>query len=94
MLFPNCSNFPVQKLLPEFISKQTGAFLHRFEWTSSDRIGELPREWNWLVDEYPHNDEAKLLHFTLGIPAFAEYKNCDHAEQWWYEFHHAVELEG
>lgn len=94
MLFPNCSNFPVQKLLPEFVSKQTGAFLHRFEWTSSDRIGELPKEWNWLVDEYPHNDDAKLLHYTLGTPCFSDYANCDHAGEWFNEFHLAANVDG
>jgi lipopolysaccharide biosynthesis glycosyltransferase len=90
MLFPNCANFPVQKLLPTFVRQQSGSYLHRFEWTTSERIGELPREWNHLVGEYDHDDQAKLLHYTLGAPCFTEYRDCDHADVWHSEFHRTI----
>lgn len=93
MLFPNCSNFPCQKLTPRFVQDQTGKFLHRFEWTTEARVGELPKEWNWLVGEYEHNDSAKLLHYTVGIPAFSGYRQCDHASAWWAEFHRMTEVD-
>lgn len=88
----NCGNYPNRRLLPEFVEQQTGAFLHRFEWLDNARIGELPLEWNWLVNEYDHNSDAKLLHYTLGIPAFKAYRNSDHAEDWWEEYNAMVEL--
>lgn len=79
----NCGNFPNRRLSPEFVASQTGAYLHRFQWIDyPERIGALPKEWNWLVDEYPHNDDAKLLHYTLGGPYFHDYANCDHAADW------------
>jgi len=46
----------------------------------------LPLEWNWLVDEYEHNDEAKLLHYTIGGPYFTDYRDCDHAADWLAEY--------
>ena len=70
-------------LTPEKVNTATGLHLHRFEWLPDDRlIGELPLEWNWLVDEYPKNPNARILHFTRGGPWFEEYKNCDYADEW------------
>jgi lipopolysaccharide biosynthesis glycosyltransferase len=79
----NCNHFAWRQLTPEFVGKATGEFLHRFQFIQDDRIGELPKRWNWLVEEYEHNDDAKLLHYTIGIPSFSEYVKCDHSEDWW-----------
>jgi lipopolysaccharide biosynthesis glycosyltransferase len=81
MIF-NCSNYPTRKLTPEYIQKSTGAHLHRFEWTSDDRVGTLPPEWNWLPDEYGANPDAKLLHYTLGTPCFHEFATTPMADEW------------
>jgi hypothetical protein len=78
----NCSH-PANKLLtPSFIRNQTGSFLHRFSWLTDDLIGELGAEWNWLAIEYPENEEAKLIHYTLGTPCFSEYADCSMSEYW------------
>jgi lipopolysaccharide biosynthesis glycosyltransferase len=81
MIF-NCNNFPTKKLTPEYIQKSTGAHLHRFMWTSDDRVGELPPEWNWLPDEYGANPDARLLHYTLGTPCFHEFATTTMADEW------------
>jgi lipopolysaccharide biosynthesis glycosyltransferase len=81
MIF-NCQNFPTRKLTPEYIQKSTGAHLHRFEWTTDDRVGALPPEWNWLPDEYGANSDAKLLHYTLGTPCFHEFATTTMADEW------------
>jgi lipopolysaccharide biosynthesis glycosyltransferase len=81
MIF-NCQNFPTKKLTPEYIQKSTGAHLHRFEWTTDDRVGALPPEWNWLPDEYGANSDAKLLHYTLGTPCFHEFATTTMADEW------------
>jgi lipopolysaccharide biosynthesis glycosyltransferase len=81
MIF-NCQNFPTKKLTPEYIQKSTGAHLHRFEWTTDDRVGALPPEWNWLPDEYGANPDAKLLHYTLGTPCFHEFATTPMADEW------------
>jgi lipopolysaccharide biosynthesis glycosyltransferase len=81
MIF-NCNNFPTKKLTPEYIQKSTGSHLHRFEWTTDDRVGELPPEWNWLPDEYGANPDAKLLHYTLGTPCFHEFATTTMADEW------------
>jgi lipopolysaccharide biosynthesis glycosyltransferase len=78
----NCSSFPNRRLTPEFIEKATGAQLHRFSWIDDKRIGELPKEWNWLPDEFGSNPDAKLLHYTLGAPCFHEFATTPQGEEW------------
>jgi lipopolysaccharide biosynthesis glycosyltransferase len=78
----NCNSFPNRQLTPEFIQQATGSFLHRFSWLDDARIGELPREWNWLPDEFGPNPAAKLLHYTLGAPCFEEFADTPQADEW------------
>ncbi len=69
-------------LTPEYVNAAPGLDLHRFRWTDDASIGELPLEWNWLVGEYAHRADAKIVHYTLGGPYFADYRDCDYATEW------------
>lgn len=62
--------------------------LHRFSFLDDDRIGELPKEWNHLVEEYEPNPHAKLAHFTIGIPPF--YPSCEFSAEWFREMRAAT----
>jgi lipopolysaccharide biosynthesis glycosyltransferase len=78
----NCNSFPNRRLTPEYVMSATGAHLHRFAWIDEDRIGELPKEWNWLPDEYGPNSDAQLLHYTLGTPCFHEFADTPQGDAW------------
>ena len=78
----NCAHPKHKILTPDFIAHQSGQFLHRFSWLDNDDIGDLPKEWNWLAIEYPVNNSAKIIHYTLGTPCFKDYKNTDMADIW------------
>ena len=78
----NCSHPKHQVLTPDFISSQTGKYLHRFSWLDDEDIGELPIDWNWLAIEYPDNPKAKIIHYTLGTPCFKDYRNTEMAVTW------------
>lgn len=78
----NCNSWTNRRLTPEWIENATGAELHRFTWIPDDRIGELPKEWNWLPDEYGENKDAKLLHYTLGTPCFHEFATTPQGDEW------------
>jgi lipopolysaccharide biosynthesis glycosyltransferase len=78
----NCNSFPNRRLTPEFVQQATGSELHRFSWLDDERIGELPKEWNWLPDEYGVNRDAKLLHYTLGTPCFQEFADTPQGDEW------------
>ena len=85
----NCAHPKHRILSPDFIAQQTGQFLHRFSWLDNNDIGDLPKEWNWLAIEYPQNNSAKIIHYTLGTPCFKDYRNSDMAEIW-FETHERV----
>jgi lipopolysaccharide biosynthesis glycosyltransferase len=78
----NCSHPKHKVLTPDFISSQTGKYLHRFSWLGDEDIGELPIDWNWLAIEYPNNPKAKIIHYTLGTPCFKDYRNTEMAVTW------------
>lgn len=95
LMLINCSGAVWQRLMyadPPLTLSQ----LHRLPKTFGSegravpgfRVGELPFEWNWLVQEYEYNPKAKLAHFTIGIPPF--YPDCDYASDWNQELREAT----
>jgi len=76
------NNERCRALSPEFVNKASGLELHRFKWVGDDAIGDLDLRWNWLVGEYKHNADARIVHYTRGGPYFREYANCDYAAEW------------
>jgi len=83
MLF---NNERCRALSVDYVNSAGGLDLHRFAWTEDGAIGDLPLEWNWLVGEYEHNPQAKIVHYTLGGPYFDDYRDCDYAAEWFEEF--------
>jgi lipopolysaccharide biosynthesis glycosyltransferase len=78
----NCGHFTNRQLTPAYVMKAEGKALHRFEWIQDKyRIGALPVEWNWLVSEYPRNDDAKLYHWTIGTCCFNSDDVMDYSQQ-------------
>lgn len=78
----NCGHPANRIVTPEFVQNATGAQLHRFTWLKDELIGELPKVWNWLPDEFGPNDKAKLLHYTLGTPCFLEFADTPMGNEW------------
>lgn len=86
----NCNHFHNRCLTPKYVQASEGSHLHRFSWLDDRVIGELSPEWNHLVLEYPENQQAKLQHFTIGIPAFPEFDKGAEAKDWWAEYQSAT----
>ena len=82
----NCRHPKHIILTPDFISAQSGKFLHRFSWLDERDIGGLPLNWNWLAIEYDKNPQAKLIHYTLGVPCLKDYQDTDMADIWHQSF--------
>ena len=77
------NNARCRALTPQFVREASGLELHQFKWLAGEgEIGSLPLEWNWLVGEYDMNPDAKIAHFTRGGPYFADYADCDYADEW------------
>jgi len=54
------------------------------EW-ATDGIGSLPAEWNHCVGYDLPREDAKLLHFTMGLPIWPETSKSEKAEVWFQE---------
>lgn len=78
----NCGHPANRVMTPETVSTSTGAQVHRFSWLLDEHIGEIPIEWNWLPDEFGLNEDAKLLHYTLGTPCFHDFATTPMADEW------------
>jgi hypothetical protein len=81
MILWNCEHPANRCLTPDYVDDHAGNELHRFNWLPEKLIGDLPMAWNVLVGEQD-NPNAKIAHYTLGIPEFTHYKYCDYAQQW------------
>src|SRR5262245_657334 len=83
MLF-NCDHPSVRKLTPDLINRETGAYLHRMQWTADAEIGALPVEWNWLEgwNQKPAQGTPKAVHFTRGEPWFENWQDVDYGDLW------------
>ena len=79
----NAGNYPWRKITREYVNQAKPGHLHRFEFLKEDRVGDLPKEWNWLALEYEYNPKAKLVHHTIGLPCWKPYASLDpYADEW------------
>ena len=76
----NNAYYPNRLLTPDLVTRSTGAFLHRFSWLKDEQIDPLPGEWNHLTMELEPNPNAKIYHYTIGIPPF--YPEQEGASEW------------
>jgi hypothetical protein len=73
MLF-NCAKCTA--LTPEFIESDSPQAL---QW---GRVGYLPPEWNNCIGYEPADENAKIVHYTTGIPCFEEVQGLGHEDTW------------
>ena len=78
------NNAKCRALTLDYVNNARGLDLHQFMWLrSADLIGELPLEWNYLVENKNQtNNQPKLIHYTNGGPYFKETANCTYASEW------------
>ena len=81
MLF-NCDHPANRRLSVRDVNERPGRDLHRFYWLHDSEIGELPAEWNWLVNIQPQPDNVKIAHYTSGGPWIPDWKPADHDDLW------------
>jgi lipopolysaccharide biosynthesis glycosyltransferase len=89
----NCAHPSNAVLTREFVEDVGGAFLHRFMWLKDAEIGPLPAQWNALIGEQ-YCPDAKLAHYTLGVPGFKRYRQEQHACGWALTYLRAMHLLG
>ena len=84
MILWNCGHPSNKAITPELVNYETGKYLHRFSWLSDEEIGEVPLNWNWLVNHYhePADGVPLGIHYTEGGPWFENYKYCEYGYHW------------
>ncbi|MBM3567528.1 MAG: glycosyltransferase [Alphaproteobacteria bacterium] len=80
----NCGHPANRALTPELVNRESGAFLHRFQWLEDEQIGALPETWNWLEgwSKPPAEGTPKVVHMTRGGPWFENWTHVDYAHLW------------
>lgn len=78
----NCYHHSWRRISAEKMKGMTPLEILQLRFIEDRYIGEIPIEWNWLVDEFGESEDAKVLHWTAGIPAFDHYRLSPHADEW------------
>lgn len=77
-----CGHMAWRRITPAWLERQSKLEVLQMRFLPDERIGELPLEWNHLADEYGPNPDAKILHWTAGVPGFKEYEAAYHSDEW------------
>jgi hypothetical protein len=82
LMLINCSHPRWRQCSPGNIGGFETLDLLQFKFLEDDEIGGLPVEWNWLCQEDGDNPDAKIIHYSAGIPGFPHYADTPMAEVW------------
>jgi hypothetical protein len=64
-------------------------------WLQDAEIGDLPETWNVLIGEKrPFLTDVRLAHYTLGVPGFPQYRECEYSAEWCGTYLRAINLIG
>lgn len=92
MLF-NCDHPANRRLTLSDVNQRPGRDLHAFYWLNDAEIGELPAEWNWLVNVTEKPSHPKIAHFTNGGPWLEGWEGAPNDELWEYYANRALNNE-
>ena len=81
MLF-NCDHPANRRLTLQDVNERPGRDLHAFYWLHDSEIGELPRDWNWLVNVQDKPENVGIAHFTLGGPWLPNWEPQPFDDMW------------
>lgn len=94
MMLINCSHSAWFAATPKMMSLADPIDMLQFRHFHAGEIGAIPPEWNVLVDEGQDDAEAKVLHWTAGIPTFKHYRNARRSKDWFAEHDELVVAHG
>lgn len=79
----NCEHPANKGLTLLRLNQWPGRDLHAFKWLKEEEIGELPQEWNWLVNVTPGEPKREgIWHYTLGGPWFPDWVPRRYDKEW------------
>lgn len=78
----NCDHPGNARVNLQMLNQWPGRALHAFNWLADSEIGELPPEWNWLVNVQQKPTSPAIAHYTLGTPNMAGHENDENSDVW------------
>jgi hypothetical protein len=95
MIMFNCGHPANAILTPDYIQDpQRCRAPHSLDWLEPELVGDLPRDWNHLVGYDPPRKDAKLVHYTQGMPIFEETEGSEYQQEWLAELQISNETQG
>jgi lipopolysaccharide biosynthesis glycosyltransferase len=82
VLLFNCDHPANRRLTVNDVNERPGRDLHALYWLNDCEIGEMPAEWNWLVNVQPKPENPKVAHFTNGGPWIDGWTPQPHDDLW------------
>jgi len=82
LMLMNCGHHVWRGMTPAIIASKPMLSTLQFEGFDNRDIGSLSAEWNWMVDEQGPNPDAKIIHWTAGVPGFEHYAATPHSDEW------------
>ena len=89
LMLLNCGHSACRSLTAQVVNSQSGAYLHRLQWTTDAQVGELNPTWNWLEGWNDPPADGSLpgaIHFTRGGPWFEQWQDVVYADVWRKEY--------
>lgn len=79
----NCGHSANRVLTPDYIDDPARCRSpHTMDWLSPELVGALPPEWNHLVGYDAPRGDARLIHYTQGMPIYEETNGCEYRDHW------------
>ena len=85
VMLMNCDHPAWIGMVPEVIKSATPIHWLTLSNLKDREIGELDPAWNVLIDEGQDDTNAKVLHWTAGVPTFKHYQNARRSKDWFCE---------
>lgn len=84
----NCRHIDNKKLVAEYINCSSKKDFKWFPWTTSQAVGQLGYEYNWLTNSYNELEHGvpKVLNFYAGGPWQDEHRHCLFGAYWEKEY--------
>lgn len=82
LMLIDCEHPAWQKVTPEYLQSVSMLSLLQFSFMNDSDIEPIDDSFNRMVDEGKPLQNAKIVHWTAGIPGFEHYKNAVGADYW------------
>ncbi|HET6620556.1 MAG TPA: hypothetical protein VFG64_11480 [Dongiaceae bacterium] len=83
MILFNCGHSANRVLEPGYVDDPKRCVNpHTMDWLAPELVGPVPGEWNHLVGYDAPRRDARLVHYTQGMPIYEETSGSEYREEW------------